>query len=740
MPTEAKTSSSRHRVKRGESSSSKRHLSSDREKLDNRGRRGLSPEKKTSSSSSRGFKDTRSTAEKEKSFVISKSATSSVDKEKSFVISKGLAEKNKSFVIVDDRNSDRDHRRSKSRSKPESSSKRASKDLDQELDRRSKTREDRQQEDRRSKTKEDPEKRSKYRDKGEGRSEKKRDSKSRDRDRDREEKSQLNKRYEEDRKTISRYLEEETGSTFKYKDQQGSREGDDDRRSKKKHDQNDDRRSHRRSSDVYKEESSGKKSRKAEDEIKHRKESSRSRRHQNDQELDPPEQKPVEIHQPEKDPTLVAIVEPEQPKPTLSAKSSKENGADEVIEEPEVDYDYDDDFEDYDDDDFEEESEEETEDSKMDSGSYERARIRKEMVEVKAAMIRENSAPSKQKGESDKSFQDSGHVSNDDQNQNETRRKPSGKVTFNFASAKQKQRTQKAAGKAKKRGDELLTMIRLDVAKYDLFDLPPIAYEALMGNSNRVQATCQTGEDDLDEELQTEPIDSLEKWTQFPPPPLTHLADPEDHETLWQTLHGVGGQFEAAKFKDYNHETMKSMNSVRLSKFLESASTAMMTLLEEDADRKYGNMANAQDQKDVVFSDKVTLLDTDVVKCLQGKAVKAMAFALDQPSLLLVGHGPSSNDETGSDDPFRSYLTVWNVGSPSQPLHVLVTSEVVQTVAFSPLKASMAFAGMMDGSISVWDLREPYALHQVHHFVISTSNSNSFSFILNCMYVGGRQT
>ena len=119
MPTEAKTSSSRHRVKRGESSSSKRHLSSDREKLDNRGRRGLSPEKKTSSSSSRGFKDTRSTAEKEKSFVISKSATSSVDKEKSFVISKGLAEKNKSFVIVDDRNSDRDHRRSKSRSKPE---------------------------------------------------------------------------------------------------------------------------------------------------------------------------------------------------------------------------------------------------------------------------------------------------------------------------------------------------------------------------------------------------------------------------------------------------------------------------------------------------------------------------------------------------------------------------------------------------------------------------------------------
>ena len=685
MPTEAKTSS-RHRVKRGESSS-KRHVSSDREqqpRLDNRGasRRGLSPEKKTtSSSSSRGFKDTRSTAEKEKSFVISKSA---VDKEKSFVISKGLAEKNKSFVIVDG-NSDR---RSKTKDLDQSRSK---------LESRSKTTRSDRSDDRRSKTR-DEGKRSKHRDlEEEKRSEKKRDSKSRDRDRDRDEQYRLNKKYEEDRQTITRYLEEETRSKPIYKDDRKSKnlkaKEEDDHRSKSS-----DRRSksHRSSTE-------SKKSRKSEDETKQRKESSRLRRHQ-DEDLGSnkvPEISSVETHQTEENQSLDTNTEIEQ---TKSVKAE-----DEVLEEPEVDYDYDDDFEDYDDDDFEEESEEdeeeETEDSKMDSGSYEKARIHKEMAEVKAAMIRENSASSHSKAHHEEI--ESHEISKD---QNEIKRKPSGKVTFNFASAKQKQRTQKAAGKAKKRGDELLTMIRLDVAKYDLFDLPPIAYEALMGNSDRVQATCQTGEDDLDEELQTEPIEILEKWTQFPPPPLTHLADPEDHQTLLQTLHGVGGQVDVAKIKDYNHETMKSMNSVRLSKFLESASTAIMTLLEEDSERKYGSTLAAQDQKDVVFSDKVTLLDTDVVKCLRGKAVRSMAFALDQPSLLLVGHGPG---EETSDDPFRSYLTVWNVGSPSQPLHVLVTSEAVQTVAFSPLKASMAFAGMMDGSISVWDLREPYALHQV---------------------------
>ena len=41
------------------------------------------------------------------------------------------------------------------------------------------------------------------------------------------------------------------------------------------------------------------------------------------------------------------------------------------------------------------------------------------------------------------------------------------------------------SNKARKRGDALLTMIRLDYAKYDLFELPPIPYDALMGNTNR---------------------------------------------------------------------------------------------------------------------------------------------------------------------------------------------------------------------------------------------------------------
>ena len=63
-------------------------------------------------------------------------------------------------------------------------------------------------------------------------------------------------------------------------------------------------------------------------------------------------------------------------------------------------------------------------------------------------------------------------------------------------------------------------MIRLDVVAFDLMELPPVRYEAFMktfGGTNMMQAISQTGEDNLQEEVQTDPIEKLDKWTQKPP-------------------------------------------------------------------------------------------------------------------------------------------------------------------------------------------------------------------------------
>lgn len=75
------------------------------------------------------------------------------------------------------------------------------------------------------------------------------------------------------------------------------------------------------------------------------------------------------------------------------------------------------------------------------------------------------------------------------------------------------------AAKAKKRGEDLLSMITLDCITYSLLEIPATPYEVYMktyGRSNTFQVHVQTNEDDLDEETQTDAIVASNKWTQKP--------------------------------------------------------------------------------------------------------------------------------------------------------------------------------------------------------------------------------
>ena len=64
-------------------------------------------------------------------------------------------------------------------------------------------------------------------------------------------------------------------------------------------------------------------------------------------------------------------------------------------------------------------------------------------------------------------------------------------------------------------------MIELDVVSVDLFDLQPLSeYEVYMrsyGSMGTQQVACQTGEDNVESETQTEEVIGREKWTQWPP-------------------------------------------------------------------------------------------------------------------------------------------------------------------------------------------------------------------------------
>ncbi len=124
---------------------------------------------------------------------------------------------------------------------------------------------------------------------------------------------------------------------------------------------------------------------------------------------------------------------------------------------------------------------------------------------------------------------------------------------------------------------------------------------------------------------------------------------------------------------------------------------------------------SSQVNKDVEFSDHVTLLNTDLPYLLD-RPITDVTFAPDQPSVLLTVHGPikegggEQEDDDGGTD--RTLLCLWNVGQPSAPSKILAANGDVTHTNFSPQKATVAFAGLEDGTLCAWDLRESLSHHQ----------------------------
>ncbi|PNF20002.1 hypothetical protein B7P43_G08647, partial [Cryptotermes secundus] len=167
------------------------------------------------------------------------------------------------------------------------------------------------------------------------------------------------------------------------------------------------------------------------------------------------------------------------------------------------------------------------EEKKLDSGNYdlaERRRKSREMQEIKTALDRENEAMSPQEKTVSHTVEhnvpaDEGY----EEGKMDDNRKFSTPVThlnfINFANARKRKQGKKATATAKKRGEELLDMIRLDTVNFTLFELTPVPYEVYMkiyGCSNTLQAHVQTNEDNLCEEVQTDEISCKDKWTQKP--------------------------------------------------------------------------------------------------------------------------------------------------------------------------------------------------------------------------------
>ncbi|XP_054848145.1 cytoplasmic dynein 2 intermediate chain 1 isoform X2 [Eublepharis macularius] len=283
--------------------------------------------------------------------------------------------------------------------------------------------------------------------------------------------------------------------------------------------------------------------------------------------------------------------------------------------------------------------------------------------------------------------------------QDSPRRSPASGKFMDFQTAKHRQSIRKVASQQKKRSSELHRLIDLDFSvSFCLLDLPSVSeydmYIRNFGKINTKQAYAQWNEDNLERDVQTEEIETREKWTQHP----------------GETAIVCGGSKSGS---DVSVLTPK-IDSQRLANFLRSAGQVIAVLLEEDQVATQPRRNLRSRQTSLSISDKCFQLNTSL-PLLQGRKVSCLHISQAQRQALLSVHElPENSSDLQLDGKY--IICVWNVWQPLNPQKILCCRSQVTCCCFSPSKATLVFAGTVDGLVLVWDLREDSRMHHCINF------------------------
>ncbi|XP_041041045.1 cytoplasmic dynein 2 intermediate chain 1 isoform X4 [Carcharodon carcharias] len=282
--------------------------------------------------------------------------------------------------------------------------------------------------------------------------------------------------------------------------------------------------------------------------------------------------------------------------------------------------------------------------------------------------------------------------------ENSQTRGPAQGTFIDFVAARQREISSKVASKQKKRSVELLRLIDLDFSvSFSMLDLPPLneydVYIKNFGRTNTKQAFVQCNEDNVDRDIQTDEIETVEKWTQ--------------HPGEGNAVCGGANASDALS----SDSVAKNIDSQRLTNFLKSACQVISVLLEEDQAENQASKNVQSKAASLSVSDGCSQLNTNL-PFLHGREVLCLHFSQAQRQTLLSIH--SLSKEPGVAQLASNYMIcVWNIWEPSAPQKVLVCESEVQCCCFGPDNVSL-FAGTVDGSVVAWDLRE----HSVMHYTI----------------------
>ncbi|KAJ8938556.1 hypothetical protein NQ314_011445 [Rhamnusium bicolor] len=306
---------------------------------------------------------------------------------------------------------------------------------------------------------------------------------------------------------------------------------------------------------------------------------------------------------------------------------------------------------------------------------------------------------------------------------------------INFLDAKKKYAHRKSMEIKRKRGEEILNMIRLDTCSFTLFDLPPVPYEIFIknyGRSNTIQTAVQTNEDYISEEIQTEDITNNSRWTQFPVCfSKIETTNPNYWEIYKSDYLGAGGD---NLVKEKTAE--KSIHDNYLNSFLLSAGTLILKIQTESILKNYEKLQ--KNSRDIPFSDGYILFNT-TKSILKDCSVKCLSFCCDNNNKVMTVHVRKKREFDGYGSVICSLdeegdIILWSViiknnSTKTNPISYTNWSDVV-LVKNTRISLKMIHPELED--------------LQCTDFVVNTVNSNyvfvstNYGFIIHHLIKGGR--
>uniref|UniRef100_A0A914WVP8 WD repeat-containing protein 60 n=1 Tax=Plectus sambesii TaxID=2011161 RepID=A0A914WVP8_9BILA len=257
-----------------------------------------------------------------------------------------------------------------------------------------------------------------------------------------------------------------------------------------------------------------------------------------------------------------------------------------------------------------------------------------------------------------------------------------------------------ALGQAQKRHLRLLNLIDLDGMTYDILEMPPVKdyefYIQNFGKGNRIQVQTQTGDEDVERDIQTDEVDNEGKWTQHPP----------------MDVHGCGGDTATKTYEDAEEDEFRqfrsgALHSAQFLKFTAAAGQLISDLLSE------GHMSMDNNKLEHRTSEPFsTGFNTFSLGALAKDAqVTAVAYCQQQPNFFVTAL--YIKDSLAEDIAGKTLIVQWSIDDMEVPVMLLLCENMVHSCCYSPNGDTAVFAGLDDGSVVAWDLTESDSLHHV---------------------------